>query len=939
MKQKLFTLLTLLVLCVTGAWAQNSETIDCSGASATSSTGNTNKHTSTNYSAYFTRGGGGWSVNSNKGYQGKTDAIAVFKITQPTEVKIIISNNGSSARTFTATAKPFKTDALGDEFLSILDVSYTKPAKYADCVSSSKNYANLETTSAYYNKTTASTYCTLSNPELSTTLSYTTGEQTLAASATSVEYLISSTLPAGVYAIGFSAVSNSAVSFAGIKFTTTSSESYAVSFDAGGHGTAPTTPASASTFTLPTMDADGDYVNTGWTANQTVKVGGNDVAAGTEIAVGTSVTLTAATTFTGVWKIASSFALTSASEVEVAIDGTSTITTSGNAGDVDYESGDLSVATVDGSGEITAVGAGKTTITVKDPGNASTLGKSYTVTVLVPYPNPTAADAYTLDNSQYAFSNSDNTKYYFKNGFAITNTASKAYGSANMGDAGTGMKFSANTAYTINVPSNVTVTYAVFTARNNYGSDKAAANWGTVFGTDYSATALPWSNETPADKDFVITSPSAGGTLAFTPGGNQWQAIITLNTIEYHEKYAVSYAAGEGTGTMAGTEMRGGSKFNLPASTFTAPAEKGFAGWLCDIDNVVYAAGAEYTMTDAATTFTAQYAGVEGTTIIKATPTATNKATVTGSIGGTSEVSLQDYTSSEYGGYKFGGANHRLAVTLAGGKTFKTGDIINIHITRLPDAGKTLQIFDGTGNGKNVIYEEENANGVIGDNLIVLPAAAEGKTTIAVIRTNATDACKWNAYIDYIEVTRPNAVVTLNASGYATYSAASDFEVSAGAKAYKATLNTSDNKITCSEIEGKIPAGAGVLLYGDANAIVTLFNTTGATALEDNDLKGTTTASGSLAAMEGSKYYYALNGDTFKHYTGSAFVADKAYFESDTELNSKAFAIVFESETTGINAIEEVAPATMKTRKVVKNGRLVIETANGEFTVSGARIK
>ena len=214
--KKTFSLLTLLLLLCSSAWG---ETVDCSGASATSSTGNTNKSTSTNYSVYFTRGGGGWGVNSSKGYQGKADAIAVFKLSSATDVKVIISNSGSSARTFTMTAKPFKTVALGDEFLSILEVSYSGPYKYADCVSPSKNYAELETTSAFYN-TAPSTYCTLSNSQLSTSISYTTGEQDLAASATSVEYTFDETFPAGVYAVGFSAVSNSNVSLAGFIFST-----------------------------------------------------------------------------------------------------------------------------------------------------------------------------------------------------------------------------------------------------------------------------------------------------------------------------------------------------------------------------------------------------------------------------------------------------------------------------------------------------------------------------------------------------------------------------------------------------------------------------------------------------------------------------------------------------------------------------------------------
>ena len=705
---------------------------------------------------------------------------------------------------------------------------------------------------------------------------------------------------------------------------------YDITWQNGGHGTAPTSPTSGYNFDLPTMTEDG-YTHTGWTANKTVKVGDDDVDAGVEIPVGTNVTLKEATTFTGVWKGNSSFVLTSDTEVEVAIGSTSTITYSNNAGTVTFESANSSVATVDADGKITGKAGGKTTITVTDPGSATVAGGSATVTVLVPYANPSAANSYVLDQTTYAFSNKDNTKYYFSNGFTVTPSFAGELQTASLTNS---LKWSVVRSYTISVPSNVTVTYAVITARNNYPNENsyAAANWGTVFGTNYSSEGnLPWSNEDPVEKDFVIDSPSAGGTLTFQPGGNQWQAIINLYTIEYKAKNTVTYNKGAGTGTMAGAEYREGDKFNLPSSTFIAPANYIFNGWLCSVDNNIYDAGYKYTMTNAATTFTAQYRQLG---IIRVDVTSASAGTPSGTIGGTCTVDLK--SSSEYeGGYKFGAENSKITLTLAGENKFRTGDIINVHTTKAADiTGCQMTFFKA--DETTVILSTGQAGG-LGDNKFVLPAAVNGEATIALKRK--AEPLNWNGYVDYIEVIRPDGVVTLNASGYATYSAASDFEIYSGAKAYKAALNISDNKITCSEIEGKVPAGAGVLLYGDAGAIVTLFNTTGATALEDNDLKGTTTASGSLATMEGSKYYYALNGDTFKHYTGSEFFAGKAYFESDTELNSKVFAIVFEGETTAINGVEEVAPKTMKTRKVVKNGRLVIETANGEFTIDGTRVK
>ena len=243
-------LFLLFTFAIGNVWGADPETVDCSSASGTGSTGNTNKSTSTSYTVYFTRGGGSWGVNSGKGYQGKNDAIAVFKLTASTDVKMIISNSGNSNRTFTAVAKPFKTVALGEEFISILEYSNANGKKYADCVSASKNLAGLSTTSAFYNSS-AGTYCSLSNEQLSTTLSYTTGEQTLNASATKIEYGLG-TLPAGVYAVGFSGELNSNVSLAGFKFTPVTN--YTITYNAnGGSGTMSnsTNIVSECTFTAP----------------------------------------------------------------------------------------------------------------------------------------------------------------------------------------------------------------------------------------------------------------------------------------------------------------------------------------------------------------------------------------------------------------------------------------------------------------------------------------------------------------------------------------------------------------------------------------------------------------------------------------------------------------------------------------------------------------
>ncbi len=178
--------------------------------------------------------------------------------------------------------------------------------------------------------------------------------------------------------------------------------------------------------------------------------------------------------------------------------------------------------------------------------------------------------------------------------------------------------------------------------------------------------------------------------------------------------------------------------------------------------------------------------------------------------------------------------------------------------------------------------------------------------------------------------------INLNASGYATLSAYYPVEVS-GAKAYTATLDFENSKITCAEITGgQVPAGAGVLLYGDPNAEVTLTPIASAAALGSNDLKGTTKADGTLAT-KGSENYYVLSGDTFKKFTGDAFGANKAYFEVAAGASPARLAIVFDDGTTGIKSVSN-GQSTMNNEVYDLQGRRVAQPTKGLYIVNGKKV-
>lgn len=207
---------------------------------------------------------------------------------------------------------------------------------------------------------------------------------------------------------------------------------------------------------------------------------------------------------------------------------------------------------------------------------------------------------------------------------------------------------------------------------------------------------------------------------------------------------------------------------------------------------------------------------------------------------------------------------------------------------------------------------------------------------------NGVNQLAFYAVIDY---TIDAGSVILNSEGLATYSSDKAVYVS-GAQAYTCVLDDDNSTIDAQPIESnEIPALSGVLLYGEPGATVTLIQISSAADLGSNDLKPTTdiTTPNNVAVLENNAL--ALSGNVFKLYTGSAFVANKAYLVlKNASSGAKSYSLRFiaqeEEEVTAVEAPEAVETAeTTGVKKAVKDGRLLIETATGVFTLSGARIK
>ena len=256
---------------------------------------------------------------------------------------------------------------------------------------------------------------------------------------------------------------------------------------------------------------------------------------------------------------------------------------------------------------------------------------------------------------------SNNTSIHITEYAGSTLEASKYYKVTIIGVGTTGME-----VYQIRFTQGSATTHKVTYDLGDATDGTAPSPTDVAEGSKFTVAEAPADLVAPTGKEFKCWNDGTDDYIAgaeYTMGESdvEFTAVYQNETI----KYAVSYAAGEGSGSMTGTEKAEGAEFYLPASTFTVPEGKVFANWLCSVDGETYAEGDLYTMTAEATTFTAQYVAVAQKIIyslvdgIGSAAVTADQATVT---DGTSLV----LTNSA----------GRITITAVTGDTFKNGDAI-----------------------------------------------------------------------------------------------------------------------------------------------------------------------------------------------------------------------------------------------------------------------
>ena len=186
-----------------------------------------------------------------------------------------------------------------------------------------------------------------------------------------------------------------------------------------------------------------------------------------------------------------------------------------------------------------------------------------------------------------------------------------------------------------------------------------------------------------------------------------------------------------------------------------------------------------------------------------------------------------------------------------------------------------------------------------------------------------------------ITVNKPApAAVTLNTSGYATYSNSNTVTIE-GATAYTSKADEANSELVLTELGTVIPAGEGVILKGEAGATVTFTYGGEAPAIETNDFKAALTED----AVEGN--VYVLKSDKFVKYTGATLTKNKAYIlmsdEFGTGSNARPMSIVFGGDTNGITTVKSTVVAD-DAPTFNLNGQRVAEGTKGLLIKNGKKL-
>ena len=202
----------------------------------------------------------------------------------------------------------------------------------------------------------------------------------------------------------------------------------------------------------------------------------------------------------------------------------------------------------------------------------------------------------------------------------------------------------------------------------------------------------------------------------------------------------------------------------------------------------------------------------------------------------------------------------------------------------------------------------------------------------AYSETNDEGSFRFGDAITIAGAVNENVSTTLASSGTSSFSSskALDFSAVVGLKAY-VVANVTSTAVTMTSVDAA-PAATGLVLKGTGSTPYSIpVATTTPAAISVNKL---------VAAVErtnvGASNAWVLNGGEFKLYTGEIVPAGKAYLPASEVPAGARLAMVFDGETTGISsAVSEVLG---NGRFYDLQGREVAQPTKGLYIVNGKKV-
>lgn len=209
-------------------------------------------------------------------------------------------------------------------------------------------------------------------------------------------------------------------------------------------------------------------------------------------------------------------------------------------------------------------------------------------------------------------------------------------------------------------------------------------------------------------------------------------------------------------------------------------------------------------------------------------------------------------------------------------------------------------------------------------------AASSNITSVELSGTTGTN--RIGGLKVYLNVSDQSVEIT--AVGWATYCSKFPLDFTSVTELTAYTASKDEDVVKFNKVTGKVPAETGLLISGTTTNVPVAAS---ADAVS-NILVGVT----SNTVKEANSIFVLKNGDKglgfYKNTNAFTVRANSAYLPADAVAGSRVFIGFNDDETTGINAVENVEPATENAVIYNLNGQRVMNPTKGLYIVNGKKV-